>query len=156
MRRKEREITSDERIDAVIARCDCCRLALADADAPYIVPLNFGYRRAGEKVIFYFHGAREGRKIELIHKNRRAGFELDTNHALHPHEQACGHSFRYQSVVGRGSVSFVTDEAEKTAALRLIMAKYTAQDDWSFEENALHATAVFKLEVEEMTCKERA
>lgn len=156
MRRKEREISESERIDEVIACCDCCRVAFAAEPAPYIVPLNFGYQRVGEKAVFYFHGAKEGLKIELLQKNRSAGFELDTDHALCAHDKACGHSFRYRSVVGWGCVSLVTDAAEKTAALRLLMKRYTARDGWTFDENALRATAVIKLEAEEMTGKARA
>ncbi len=43
MRRKEREITEQAKINEIIQNCDCLRLALADEGAPYIVPVSFGY-----------------------------------------------------------------------------------------------------------------
>lgn len=154
MRRKEREIIDQEKIDAVIRDCDCCRLGLADGISPYIVPLNFGYERREGKAVFYFHTAREGRKIDLIEKNGYAGFELDTHHKVNTHETACGHSFRFQSVIGAGKVSIVSDRQERLWALELIMRRHTGQKDWKFDEKAVGAVSIIRLDVEEMTGKE--
>ena len=35
-------------------------------DAPYLVPLNFGAELAEEKLVLYFHCAREGTKLSLL------------------------------------------------------------------------------------------
>ena len=43
MRRKDREITDIEELLAVVSRCKVCRLAMAENNRPYVVPLNFGY-----------------------------------------------------------------------------------------------------------------
>ena len=59
------------------------------------------------------HGAKEGRKIELIKKNPVVGFEMDTNYALHEGDLACGHSARFQSIIGNGVVSIVSEMNEK-------------------------------------------
>ena len=104
MRRNEHELTDQERIDTLIGSCQVCRLGFVDGDRPYIVPLNFGYAREGGRRIFYFHGAREGRKMDLARRNGTAGFELDTAHELHEGDAACSYSFRYQSVIGSGTV----------------------------------------------------
>ncbi len=77
MRRNEHELTDQERIDTLIGSCQVCRLGFVDGDRPYIVPLNFGYALDGGRRIFYFHGAREGRKMDLARRNGTAGFELD-------------------------------------------------------------------------------
>lgn len=156
LRRKDREVAELERIEAIIARCSCCRIALLDEGAPYIVPLNFGYRREGAQSSFYFHGAAEGRKIDLLRRNPRVGFELDTDHELRAQEKACGYSFSYRSVVGTGVLSLLTGEQEKAAALQAIMAQYTKRGDWTFDAKILRATAVIRLAVEEMSGKERA
>ncbi|MEE1312942.1 MAG: hypothetical protein UHS41_04245 [Lachnospiraceae bacterium] len=42
----------------------------------YIIPLNFGYEINDNAYVIYFHGAKEGRKIELIQKSTIAGFEI--------------------------------------------------------------------------------
>ena len=154
MRRKEREVTDMARIDEIISSCDCCRIALADGTSAYIVPLNFGYERIEGKGIFYFHGAKVGRKIDLIQKNGYAGFELDTNHILMRHEEACGHSFGYSSVVGSGKISLIDNMDEKKHALSLMMKQHTEQGNWQIPDKAVEAVGVMKLEVEEMCGKE--
>lgn len=154
MRRKNREIRDMDRLTEILNDCDCCRIALADQDIPYIVPLNFGYNMKDGKLTFYFHGAAEGRKMGLIKENGRAGFELDTGHALKTHEKACGHSFYYRSITGHGKIMEVTDSREKEKGLQLIMKQLTQRADWDFDTGALEKTAVLKLEAEEYCGKE--
>lgn len=150
MRRKDREITDVLKIEDIISACDCCRLGFCDVGGVYIVPLNFGY----ESGIFYFHGAYEGRKIELIRKTGTAGFELDTGHRLNTGESACGFSFAFQSVIGQGCVSIVENPEEKKKGLRLIMAHYSKRVDFEFTDVMADSVCVFKLIAETMTCKE--
>lgn len=152
MRRKEREITDQVKINEIIQSCDCLRLALADESAPYIVPVNFAYDE-GEKA-FYFHGAKEGRKMELIGKGGKVGFELDCKHMLKEAETACGHTFLFQSVIGTGSVEILEDAEEKAKGLSAVMKHFTGRDDWEFPEKMLEMTAVLRLKAEEMSCKE--
>ena len=83
MRRSDREITDRNEILQVMERCDVCRLALNDGEYPYILPLNFGMEQAGEQIILYFHGATEGKKLDLIARDPRASFEMDCGHILH-------------------------------------------------------------------------
>jgi len=154
MRRKDREVTDESCIEEIIENCDCLRLGLADGDRPYIVPLNFGWHRNNNKLVFYFHGAKEGRKIDLINKNQYAGFELDTNHLLITHDTACGHAFRFQSIIGAGTVEMVEEHEEKAAALRLIMKHHTKKDEWEIPRQMADAVAVIKLTADEYACKE--
>ena len=61
MRRAERMETRREEVFAVIARCKVLRLALnVPGGAPYIVPMNFGWERAGDTPVFYLHCAKKG------------------------------------------------------------------------------------------------
>jgi len=154
MRKKDMIVNDPIKIDEIIEKCDCCRIALIDEDKPYIVPLNFAYVRKGDKQFFYFHGAKVGRKITLINRNKYAGFELDTNHKLKIGEKLCNHSFQYQSVIGTGKISLIEDTAEKIRIFELMMNHYRGEGDWKFDEKIVNATAVIKLEVEEMTCKQ--
>ncbi|MDO5409073.1 MAG: pyridoxamine 5'-phosphate oxidase family protein [Lachnospiraceae bacterium] len=154
MRRHDREITDPTRINEIISACTCCRLGLNDDGKVYIVPLNFGYEENQQKKIFYFHGAVQGRKLELIQKTHYAGFELDTNYELHTAGTACAHSARFQSIIGTGKIDIIEYLQEKRRALGLIMYHNTQKADWDFPEKALQAVAVFKLEVDELTCKE--
>ena len=69
MRRKDREVTEMEEIQQIFDECKVCRIGIMDENGPYIVPVNYGYVREEGKVILYIHGAREGKKIDLIRKN---------------------------------------------------------------------------------------
>ena len=154
MRKKDRQVTDPVKIDEIIEKCECCRIALIDGDKPYIVPLNFAYVHEGDKQFFYFHGAKVGRKITLINKNKYAGFELDTDGMFKPSENTCNHSFKYKSVIGTGEISLITDIDEKIKIFNLMMKRYSGKSDWEFNERIVDATAVIKLEVEEMSCKQ--
>lgn len=154
MRRKDREITDPEKIREIIADCQCCRVAFCDQGKAYIVPLSFGYTEQDGKFVFYFHSAQEGRKLDLIRRTGYAGFEMDTHYKLNESETACGWSARFRSVIGGGRVSIVEAETEKREGLQFIMGHLTGKDQWEFDENMLKAVCVFKLEVEELACKE--
>lgn len=73
MRRQDREVLQPEQIDAIIESCDCLRLGLNAEDGAYIVPLNFAYV-PGKPAKFYFHSAKEGRKVDMIGQGAKAGF----------------------------------------------------------------------------------
>ena len=154
MRRKDREVTDSAKIDEIISSCDVCRLGFNDNGRVYIVPLSFGFENDGGRRIFYFHSAREGRKIDLIRGTHYAGFEMDTGYKLNEGETACDYSARFQSVIGGGRVDFIEDAEEKRRALDIIMLKKTGRGGWELDEKMVSATAVFRLEVEEISCKE--
>lgn len=154
MRRKDREITDKNKIEQIIRDCHCCRLGFSDEGRVYLVPLSFGYEEKDGRRFFYFHGAKEGRKIDLIRKTHYAAFELDTNYKLKEAAEACSHSARFQSIFGEGKVDFIEDMEEKKHALSCIMAHTAGKYDWDFSEPMLKLVAVFRLEVEELSCKE--
>lgn len=154
MRRKDREVTDLMKIENIISRCTCCRIGFHDDGEVYIVPLSFGYEAKGDTYIFYFHGAKEGRKIDLIKKNPIVGFEMDTNYAVNEADLACGYSARFQSIIGNGVVSIVSEIKEKKLGLSLIMEHNTGKQNWDFDEKMVNAAAVLKLEVTKMSCKE--
>lgn len=154
MRRKEREVTDEKRITEIIASCHCCRVGFIDAGQVYIVPVNFGYVCEDGTYTFYFHSAKEGRKIELIRDNPTAGFEMDAGYELKTAASACGHSAYFQSVIGQGKVSIVEDAEEKKRGLRLVMEHETRNGAWEFQDKMLEAVCVWKLTVSELTGKE--
>ena len=66
MRRSEREITESTVIEEILAGAEICRIAMIDGNLPYLLPFNYGYR---DNVI-YIHCAPEGRKINILKKNK--------------------------------------------------------------------------------------
>ena len=154
MRRKDREITDLKKIEEIISSCHCCRIGFNDNGQVYIVPLNFGCIFENGKYVFYFHSACEGRKIDLIKENPYVGFELDTNYKLNEADIACGYSARFQSIIGNGKVSLAKDLKEKEKGLLEIMKHNTGKGEWEFSEEMLNSVCVFKLIVENISCKE--
>ena len=153
MRRSDREITDYNEMLEVIRKCDVCRLALNDGEYPYIVPLNFGMEIENDRVVFYFHGATEGKKYDLMRKNNKASFEMDCSHTLFTDDEKGNCSMAYESIIGRGTVEIVEAE-EKQAGLTSIMKHYHKQD-FAYNKAVIPATNVFKLTVETMTGKRR-
>lgn len=157
MRRTDREVTDIVTIQDIISSCDVCRLGLKDYDGyPYILPLNFGYKFEGEKITLFFHSALEGKKQELLAADSMVAFEMDCKHLLHSDKEACRCTMHYQSVMGRGHISFITDEAEKMEALTLLTDRYHPEGHFTFNTAAIPRTSVYKLVVESLTAKNYA
>lgn len=154
MRRKDREITDPEKIRAVIGECAVCRLGLADGKRVYVVPVNFGHVEEAGRHVLYFHGAKEGRKMDLIRQNGYAALEMDAGYRLQGGEQACDYTAAFRSVIGEGSVREVTDPEEKKAGLTAILRQSTGRDQWTYSPAMLAEVCVCRLDVETLACKE--
>ena len=153
MRRKDREITDKSLIDAFLAREHILRIGFYDKGEIYIVPVNYGYSNIDHKYSFYFHGARAGRKYELAKAQPQVGFEIDGDYQLVEGVVACEYSAKFQSVIGTGTLCLVEDKEEKVRGLNAIMKQTTQKDVWEYEEEMLEAVAVFRLDVEKLSCK---
>ena len=148
MRRKDREITSRAEIESIIRKATVCRLAMVDGEAPYIVPMSFGY--AGE--CLYFHSAREGRKLDILRRNDRVCFEFDIDQQVVAADRACKWGFRFQSVIGTGRAFFIDQPEAKQKALATIMRQYTAKT-FGYDQRAVAQTVVFGVAIETLSGK---
>ena len=140
---------------AVIEKCKVCRLAMTDGSSPYIVPLNFGYLWENGALTLYFHGAREGMKIDILKKNPTVCFEMDCDHRLIEAEDPAGYSYVYQSIIGFGSVVFLDDPKEKAHGLNMLMKHQAGREDFVFPPAILEKTCVYKVEAASFTGKRR-
>lgn len=155
MRRKDRLVTDPQRIEEIIKKCNCCRIGFNDDGEVYIVPMNFGYERDGDSYTFYFHGMSVGRKVDLIKKSPKVGFEMDAGFQLMGDgDIACKYSALFQSIIGTGEMSIVEDPEEKRKGLNLVMEYYTGRKDWTYEDWRIKGVGIFKLRVTELSCKE--
>ncbi len=148
MRKAEREIRDQGELEEVIRRAEVCRLAMVDDGVPYIVPMNFGYRDGA----FYFHCAREGRKLEVLKKNPEVCFELEADVRLIRGEKACQWSTSYESVIGWGVAEILMEEREVRKGLEVLMSHYT-EGPIDFDPRSISLTALIKVKVERMTGK---
>lgn len=154
MRRKDREVLDERKIDEIICKSKVCRIGFNDNGKVYIVPMNFGFRSENGRRVFYFHSAKEGRKVDLVKKRPEVGFELDTSFVLKGGEKACEYTASFQSVIGNGIIEIVDDEKEKEEALLELMFSLTGKREWDFDEKTKNAVAIFKLTVCDISCKE--
>ena len=153
MRRRDREITEFDEIVKVIEKCEVCRLALNDGEYPYILPLSFGMELIDGKITFYFHGAPEGKKYELIQRNNKASFEMDCSTRLVTILEDGNCTMEYESVIGQGTVEIVPDD-QKERALDILMKHYH-KEDFPYTKAVIPRTKVFKMTVERCTGKRR-
>ena len=106
-----------------------------------------------KKYVFYFHGAKAGRKYELAKLNPKVGFEIDGKYSLVDGELACDYTAHFQSVIGNGILSLVENQEEKVLALNSIMKQTTQNSEWTYSKEMLNAVAIFRLDVENFSCK---
>ncbi|MDA8426829.1 MAG: pyridoxamine 5'-phosphate oxidase family protein [Treponema sp.] len=155
MRRKDREITDRSELEAILSEAQACRIAFATGGAPYIVALSFGFSWE-EELRLYFHGAREGRKIELMRRGGLVGFQLESGVQLVTGAAACDWGMRYKSIVGSGRLEEVLDPEERRLGLDHVMTHYGFAGEPGYNPGSLGATTVLRLRVAEMTGKRRA
>lgn len=153
MRRKDREIADINVILDIIEKCDVCNIALFDEEYPYVIPLNFGYHHENDKIELYFHCAKVGKKLDLIHMNSKVSFSMDCNHTLITGEQACDYTMEYESVCGNGVIEILPEE-EKIAALNFLMKQYSNEESFQYNETLVKRIAVLKLTVHNISGKQ--
>lgn len=148
MRRGDKEITDRAEIEKIIAEAPVCRIGLCDGETPYIVPMSFGYRDG----CLYLHSAGEGRKIDLIRKNNRVCFEVETGVEAAPGVSPCKWSMKYRSAVGYGRAAILDDPRKKREALEIIFRHYS---DAAFDlpENAVQNLVLIKIPVDSLSGK---
>lgn len=150
MRRSQKEVTDKAIMYDIIERCDVVRVGFSVNDVPYIVPMNFGFKDD----VFYFHGAQEGRKIDMMKTNPKVCFELDTDHQLvGKSDRACDWTMTFASIIGNGTISIVTDTQAKIQALNVIMQQYGGKDAYQYSQKMLERINILRLDIEDMTCK---
>ena len=148
MRRSEREITDRSEIEEILRRAEVVHIGMVDRGEPYVVPVVFAY---GDGCI-YFHGATEGRKAAALRANPRVCFETYVDYEIVRGKMACQFSAKYRSIIGYGTVSVVEQRDDKVKGLDVLMSRF-AEGPFSYNEQALARTAVFRLNIESMTGK---
>ncbi len=149
MRRKNREIKDRGEIDTILHRGTVMRIALAEDNLPFLVPVFYCY----DGQALYFHSAPAGTKIEMLKRNNRVCFEVSIEQGVIEDEKACDFEARHKTVIGLGRANFVTQEKEKVAALDGIVARFTDQH-FTYPQANLDRTAVIRIDIESMKGKQ--
>ncbi len=143
-------ISDRQQIEAILSKAKFLRLALSDAETPYIVPMSFGYK---ENVI-YLHSSQKGEKIKILKKNPKVCFEAAVETELITADDLCKYNVRYRTVIGHGKAKFLEDYNEKVEGLTVLSEHYGMKGPFEFEEWNVNRLCVIKIEIEKMTGKE--
>lgn len=154
MTRRERQVTDINEIINILDKSKVVHLGMVDGNEPYVVPMNYGYIMEDGKLTIYLHGAKRGRKLDLIRKNPKVFFEMCCDIEPFEGEVACKYGITYASVMGRGIAEIVEDVEEKKFALSALMKTQTGKD-FEFEDKMTTIVSIIKITTLEYTAKHR-
>lgn len=154
MTRRERQVTDINEIIKILDKSKVVHLGMVDGDEPYIVPMNYGYTMEDGKLTLYLHGAKRGRKLDVIRANPKVFFEMCCDIVPFEGEVACKYGITYASVMGRGIAEIVEDVEEKKFALSALMKTQTGKD-FEFEDKMTTIVSIIKITALEYTAKHR-
>ena len=155
MRRKDREITDFSTIVEIIGACHVLRLGIfdkSDPDFPYIVPMNFGYTACGEKIRLFVHGARAGRRWELLQRTDKCSVEMDADDGIELIPQAKDITERYRCVMAKAKIRLLSGE-ELVRGLEICVNRYEECRGFEWNRAAIAHVAVWELELSGLTAK---
>ena len=150
--KKAFEITDEKIINEILDNAEYGTLALCVNDKPYSVPINF-VESEGE---IFFHGAKKGKKIDIMKQNQNASFSVVEDYSLLPSYfssdkgDACPATHMYKSVIIDGKIEFIDDYDDKVKAMGALMVKLQKEGKYiplnhEMYKKALDATAMYKL-----------
>lgn len=114
MRRKDRQISSEEALQIIRAQKLGVLSVNGDEGYPYGVPVNYGYFDGK----LYIHSTSgESHKIDAIHRETKVCLTIIAEHSLRAEEYTTG----YRSVIVFGKARLITDAAEKVEAMCRMM-----------------------------------
>lgn len=154
MRRRDREVTDMNEITHILDNSKVLHLGLVDEGMPYVLPMNYGYCFEDGKLVFYLHGAMEGRKIDVISKNSNCCVQLDCDSTIFEGQVACQYGCSYYSLIGFGNAHIVDDPQQKIKALTVLMKTLTGKD-FEFNERLVSIVKVIRVECDSYTAKHR-
>ena len=154
MTRREQQVTDINEIIEILEKSKVVHVGMIDGDEPYVVPMNYGYVLNDGKLTIYLHGARRGRKIDVINANPKVFYEMCCDITPFEGEVACKYGITYASIMGRGLATLVEDVEEKKQALSLLMKAQTGKD-FQFEDKLTTVVSIIKIDTLEFTAKKR-
>ena len=157
MRRQDREINDCSVILDIIHSLPIGHLAMNDAGKPYGVTMNYlSDLDADRRVVLYFHGAKEGRKAEILSRDSHVYFFAERDDGpkviVRPNGRKSVTNL-YASVAGEGVMELVEEPDEKR---RILLAMANAFSDEPFDslpDAVVEMTAVWKLVLNRVTGK---
>ncbi len=154
MTRREREVTDINEIIKILDESKVLHLGMVDGDEPYVVPMNYGYTLENGKLTIWLHGAKRGRKLDVMRANPKVFFEMECGITPFEGEIACKYGITYASIMGKGIAEIVEDIETKKYALSILMKTQTGKD-FEFEDKMAAVVSIIRIDVSEFTAKHR-
>ena len=149
MRRNKQQISNEEAVSVLISEKRGVLSMIGEDGYPYGIPMNHWYCEEDGKL--YFHGAREGQKIDLIQRNDKVcytvcetGFRREGEWALNA-----------RSVVVFGRIALVEGREKAARICTALCRKFTDDEVYLQRElqNALPRVQCLELTPDHMTGK---
>jgi len=118
MRRFKQQLTDEECGEILTEQWRGVLAVHGDDDYPYALPINFYYDAPAG--VIYFHGAKEGHKIDAIRRDPKASFCVINDGAYEDGDW----SRRFKSVIVFGKIYEVSDQKEHDDAILKLGRKY--------------------------------
>lgn len=149
--RRYRQKLSDEECVAILTRGSWGVLSLIGDDGyPYGVPLNYVYRDGR----LYFHGAKEGHKLDAMRREPKASFCVVDSDELIPEE----YTTYFRSVILFGRMNIVTDRERMRDIITVMAERFNPDDTAQHRNEAIEREfpplCIMELEIEHMSGKE--
>jgi nitroimidazol reductase NimA-like FMN-containing flavoprotein (pyridoxamine 5'-phosphate oxidase superfamily) len=151
VRRRDRAVEDDAWIRAFLQQARYGVVATECDGQPFMNPVVFAYDQ--ETHAIYFHTGRAGRIFANISRNPRVCFNASRMGAVIPAATSAGCDVEYESVVVFGKAEVLSDAAEATHALRLLLEKYDPERKYGVDyqpitPEQLARTAAYRVRVE--------
>ncbi|MDD3368181.1 MAG: pyridoxamine 5'-phosphate oxidase family protein [Lachnospiraceae bacterium] len=149
--RRNKQLLAEEEAIAILKKGKSGVLALlGDDDYPYAVPISYVYYDSK----LYFHGAKNGHKIDAIRKYEKASFCVIDQDQIIPEE----YTTYFRSVIAFGKIRIMEDEDEMRKAVVALAKKYHPTDSVQGREDAINREwkplCMMEFDIEHLTGKE--
>jgi nitroimidazol reductase NimA-like FMN-containing flavoprotein (pyridoxamine 5'-phosphate oxidase superfamily) len=151
LRRKEKAITDENEMSAVLENTKYVTVAMCRNNEPYLVTLSHGYDK--EKKCIYFHCAQEGKKIDILGENGKVWGQalIDKGYV----KGKCDHLFATTQFMG--SITFVDNIEEKRHGLQIMIKALEEEPEKVVEaqltKKALQGVNVGRIDIKYMSGK---
>src|SRR5271165_6296430 len=115
VREPQRAVYDRDAVNAILDEAFLCHVGFVVDNQPYVIPTSYG--RDGN--VLYIHGSAASRMLRALDQGVPVCVTVTLLDGLVLARSAFHHSMNYRSVVVFGTAKAVTDEVEKTEALRL-------------------------------------
>jgi hypothetical protein len=158
VRRADREVADEAWIKTFLHHTPYGVLATVHGDQPFANQNLFVYDESANAI--YLHTARVGRTQANIEQAEKVCFSVSEMGRLLPADIALEFSVEYKGVVVFGTATIITDEAEATRALQLLLDKYFPHLQAGVDyrppvAEELKRTSVYRIDVEQWSGKQK-